>query len=138
MWLEEPRWSSGPHFEGHRWASVGGCHDWDIDWETGLTCTVIAARTNAGATAMRNTRLLTGFILIPPQKLRAVIGAPEQTKPKAAKWRLFQLIFKWRQRAIFPARRSPSGLHQRSTQPLIVFRRFSASILFRRFITSGA
>src|SRR5262245_47477661 len=68
MWLPEPRWSSGPHFEGHRCASAGGCHDWGADWDTGLTGTVIAARTNADATAMRGIRLVTGFILIPPRK----------------------------------------------------------------------
>src|SRR5215510_15731190 len=68
MWLPEPRWSSGPHFEGHRWASAGGCQDRDTDWDTGLTGAVIAARTNADATAMRGIRLMTGFILIPPRK----------------------------------------------------------------------
>src|SRR5215510_13336282 len=68
MWLPEPRWSSGPHFEGHRCASAGGCHDWDTDWDTGLTGAVIAARTNADVTAMRGIRLMTGFILIPPRK----------------------------------------------------------------------
>src|SRR5215510_15975013 len=62
MWLPEPRWSSGPHFEGHRWASAGGCHDWDADWDTGLTCAVIVARTNADATAMRGIRVMTGFM----------------------------------------------------------------------------
>jgi len=32
---------------------------------------VIAARTNADATAMRDIRLMTGFILIPPRKITA-------------------------------------------------------------------
>jgi hypothetical protein len=75
MWLAEPRWSFGPHFEGHRFASAGGCHDWDSDWDTGLTSTAITARTNADATAMRGIRLMAGFILIPPQKIVRRLGA---------------------------------------------------------------
>jgi hypothetical protein len=36
----------------------------------------------------------------PPQKPRAASGGAGQTLPKTAKWRLFQLIFNWRRRAI--------------------------------------
>jgi hypothetical protein len=35
-----------------------------------------------------------------PQKPRAASGGAGQTLPKTAKWRLFQLIFNWRRRAI--------------------------------------
>jgi hypothetical protein len=36
----------------------------------------------------------------PPQKPCAASGGAGQTLPKTAKWRLFQLIFNWRRRAI--------------------------------------
>jgi hypothetical protein len=38
--------------------------------------------------------------IVPPQKPRAASGGAGQTLPKTAKWRLFQLIFNWRRRAI--------------------------------------
>jgi len=40
------------------------------------------------------------FSYFPPQKPRAASGGAGQTLPKTAKWRLFQLIFNWRRRAI--------------------------------------
>src|SRR5436190_3882601 len=49
MWLPEPRWSAAPHFDGQRWLSAGGRHD----WASTVDATAPSARERAAAKTRR-------------------------------------------------------------------------------------